>query len=229
MRQHILQQSTELLVVTLAHVLPGKEREARVHIRTVAEALKSAPGLISTRIYRGRNGGIAYLLLTTWEDEESWLNAQERHTPKKLLQSAQNLLTATPEQWLMYYVWGYTRPTPSSQLAAIHLITVPSQAIEMVQTNWLAGLRQPDLRSLLTFAFLARGLNDTLVAKNSTTDPHTGDYWETIKIQSTTLASFLSWGNEVEREAYYADAGYQSIKSMAEHDGTIYTLVLELI
>ena len=77
-----MQQSTELLVVTLAHILPGKEREARIHIRTVAEALQSAPGLISTRIYRGRNSDITYLLLTTWEDEESWLNAQERHTPK---------------------------------------------------------------------------------------------------------------------------------------------------
>lgn len=218
-----MQQSTELLVVTLAHILPGKEREARIHIRTVVEALQSAPGLISTRIYRGRNSDITYLLLTTWEDEESWLKAQERHTPKKLLQSAQNLLTAVPEQWLMYYIWGCTRPTSSSQLAAVHLITVAPQVIETVQADWLAGLRQPDLRSLLTFAFLARGINDIATA------PHTGGYREAFKVQSTMLLSFLSWGNEVENEEFYADAGYQSIKSMAERAGAMYTLALESI
>ncbi|WP_201367400.1 antibiotic biosynthesis monooxygenase family protein [Dictyobacter formicarum] len=63
------------------------------------DTLRSAPGLISTRLYRGRGNGIVYLLLTTWEDEQSWLKAQERHTPKKLLLTATNLLVSQPEQW----------------------------------------------------------------------------------------------------------------------------------
>jgi quinol monooxygenase YgiN len=227
MRQHILQQSTELLVVTLAHVLPGKEREARIHIRTIAETLQSATGLVSTHIYRGRDNGIAYLFLTTWEDEESWIKAQERHTPKGLLLLAQDILTAAPEQWLMYYIWGWTRPTMPSQLAAVHLITVAPQVIQTTQTSWLAGLRQPDLQSLLTFAFLARGINDTATTATIATTPRTEDYREILKLQSSLLLSFLSWSNEVEREEFYADPGYQNIKSMAEREGSMRSITLE--
>jgi quinol monooxygenase YgiN len=224
-----LQQNTELLVVTLAHVLPGKEREARAHIRALAETLQSAVGLTSTRIYRGRDNGIAYLLLTTWEDEESWLKAQERHTPKGLLLSAQDVFTAVPEQWIMYYIWGYTRPTAPSQLAVVHLITVTPQMIQTLQTGWLSGLRQPDLQALLTFAFLARGINDTPTSTRIATTSHVGGYREIFKLQSSLLLSFLSWSNEVEREDFYAHAGYQSIKSIAEREGSIHTIPLEPI
>ena len=101
--------------------------------------------------------GIAYLFLTTWEDEESWLKAQARHTPKGLLLSAQDMLTEPPEQWLMYYIWGWTRPTNPLQLAAVHLVSVTPQVIQTVQTGWLDGLRQPDLQSLLTFRFSGTG------------------------------------------------------------------------
>ncbi|GER89389.1 hypothetical protein KDW_35510 [Dictyobacter vulcani] len=119
----IVQQSSELLVVTLARVLPEKDIEARGRIRSVVETLRSAPGLISTRIYAGRNNGMFYLLFTTWDDEESWLKAQERHTPRQLLSlHAKDLLVAPPEQWLMYYLWGYSRPTQPPQHAAVQLM-----------------------------------------------------------------------------------------------------------
>lgn len=228
-RRDILQQSTELLVVTLAHVLPGKEREARVHIRTIAEALQSAVGLISTRIYRGRDNGIVYLFLTTWEDEESWIKAQDRHTPKHLLLTVQDILVASPEQWLMYYIWGWTRPTMPSQLAAVHLITLAPQTIQATQTHWLNGLRQPDLQTLLTFAFLARGINDTPTSMKIATVPHAGGYREAFKLQSSLLLNFLSWSNEVEREEFYAHADYQGIKSIAEREGTMRTITLESV
>lgn len=222
-----MQQSTELLVVTLAHILPGKEREARIHVRTIAETLQSAVGLVSTRIYRGRDNGIAYLFLTTWEDEESWLKAQERHTPKHLLQAAQDILATTPEQWLMYYIWGWTRPTMPSQLAAVHLITVAPQVVQTTQTSWLSGLRQPDLQSLLTFAFLARGISDTSTSAKIAAAPRPGGFREDFKLKSSLLLSFLSWSNEVEREEFYADTAYQNIKSMAEREGKMHTISLE--
>ncbi|GHO84512.1 antibiotic biosynthesis monooxygenase family protein [Dictyobacter formicarum] len=224
-----MQHSTELLVVTLAHVLPGKDTEARAHIRSIADTLRSAPGLISTRLYRGRGNGIVYLLLTTWEDEQSWLKAQERHTPKKLLLTATNLLVSQPEQWLLYYLWGYSRPTAPAQLASVHIMTIEPQKIEQVQKQWLAGLYQPELQTNLTFAFFARGINDTPTAHKMAAVTHATTYQEIFAQQSSLLFVFFSWANEMEREDFYAQEIYQQVKKIVERTAPINVLSLEML
>ncbi|GCF11511.1 antibiotic biosynthesis monooxygenase family protein [Dictyobacter arantiisoli] len=224
-----MQHTTELLVVTLAHIHPGNDRDALARIRAIVETLQSAPGLLSTRIYRGHHNGTTYLLLTTWEDEESWLKAQERHTPKQLLLSMKDMLVSPPEQWLMYYLWGYNRPTVSPVLACAHLISVTPQQMDMLQNIWLNNLRQPALQDWLTYAFLARGTNDTPTATRIATAPHSSGYREVFQLQSTLLFSFFSWSNESEREAFYADTTYQAMQQLAEQHGIVRTQPLEAI
>ncbi|GCE20458.1 antibiotic biosynthesis monooxygenase family protein [Dictyobacter kobayashii] len=224
-----MQHSTELLVVTLAHVLPGKDTEARARIRSIAETLRSAPGLISTRLYRGRHNGIVYLLLTTWEDEQSWLKAQERHMPKQLLLAATDILASDPEQWLLYYLWGYSRPTASAQLSSAHIMTLAPQKIGLIQKQWLMALHQPELQTSLTFAFFARGINDTPTANRMATVVHTGSYREIFAQQSSLLFGFFSWANEMEREDFYAQPIYQQVKKFVEREGPSNILSLEML
>ncbi|GCE06437.1 hypothetical protein KDAU_37660 [Dictyobacter aurantiacus] len=224
-----MQHSMELLVVTLAHVLPGKDTEARAHIRSIADTLRSAPGLISSRLYRSRSNDIVYLLLTTWDDEQSWLKAQERYSPKKLLLTATNLLASQPEQWLLSYLWGYSRPTAPAQLASIHIMTFDPQRIEQVQKQWLAALYQPELQMHLTFAFFARGINDTPTAHRLATVARTAGYREVFARQSSLLFGFFSWANEMERENFYAHDIYQRVKRIVEQEAPINVLSLEML
>lgn len=224
-----MQQGTEFLVVTLAHILPGKDPEALARIRSIVETLRSAPGLVSTHLYRGRASGTIYLLLSTWEDEASWFKAQKRHTPRNLLLAADELLVSRPEQWLMAYTWGYSRPTSPPQLAAAHLMTMPPAQIPLVQHNWLANLRQPTLQSLLTFAFLARGINDTATSNELVATGAPISYSKIFQQQSSVLLSFFSWANEMEREGFYTSVDYQNMQNAAEQAGSMRILPLELL
>ncbi|WP_126628248.1 antibiotic biosynthesis monooxygenase [Dictyobacter alpinus] len=223
-----MQHSSELLVVTLARIQSGKDIEARGRIRSIVETLRSAPGLISTRMYSGQSNGLFYLLFTTWDDEESWLKAQERHTPRQLLSvHMKDLLMVPPEQWLMYYLWGYSKPTQPPQFAAVQLMGVTPQRIQQVQQTWLTGLQQPELQSLLTFAFFARGINDTPTATRITTTSPSTSYRELFSQRSSLLLCFFSWSDEIEREDFYAQRIYQNLKKSTEKEGTIMLLPLE--
>ena len=75
----------ELLVITLAHTVAGREADALARIRLIADTVRNAPGLVTSRFYRSRGQEAYYFMLTTWDDEESWQRAQERHNPKHLL------------------------------------------------------------------------------------------------------------------------------------------------
>ena len=75
----------ELLVVTLAHTMVDKEADGLARIHLISDTVRNAPGLVTSRFYRSRGQESYYFLLTTWEDEESWQKAQERHNPKQLL------------------------------------------------------------------------------------------------------------------------------------------------
>src|SRR2546426_2105255 len=101
----------EILVVTSAYTTIEHNTDVLAQVQWIADTLPNAPGLISSRFYRNRENSSAYLMFTTWEDEESWQRAQERYNPKTLLQSsAIRQLAAPPEQWRMHYLWGYNRP-----------------------------------------------------------------------------------------------------------------------
>ena len=119
-----MQHNTELLVVTLVYTLPDRDTDALAHIRFIGEMMRNATGLVSSSFYHSREQQPYYLLLNTWEDEESWQQARERYNPTALLLTHPDLLVALPEQWYMYYRWGYSRPARSQTVATTHIITV---------------------------------------------------------------------------------------------------------
>src|SRR5438128_758866 len=149
----------ELLVVTLAHTLPGRDADVQARIRLISDTVRNAPGLITARFYRSRGDGLYYFILTTWEDEGLWQKAQERYNPKHLLlASASELLSASPEQWWMQYLWGYSRPAAPPTLAAAHLATIRPDQVELAQRGWIEGLRRQVMQPMLALAFLASGV-----------------------------------------------------------------------
>src|SRR5579883_1292721 len=115
----------ELLVVTLAQVNPAREADASARIRIISDAVRNAPGLLNARFYSSRQPGMAYCILTTWESAEWWQKAQERHSPYLLIQnSPAGIFHMPPDQWLMQYLWGYSRPRAQPAVAAAHLVLV---------------------------------------------------------------------------------------------------------
>src|SRR2546422_2886347 len=147
----------EILVATLARTIVEREAEGSERIRWLTETMRNAYGLISLRAYRSRERDAYYILLTTWEDEEYWRKAQERYNPKQLLlTAAPELLIASPEQWLMHYLWGYSHPSVEPTVAAIHVATIQPEQADRTQRGWMESLRRQAIQPLLAFAFLAR-------------------------------------------------------------------------
>lgn len=211
--EDILQQNMELLVVTLAQTVSRTETEALSSIRSIADTLRSAQGLVSFRYYQSRGNEGYYFILTTWQDEESWQHAQERHNPKQLLLATPELLASPPEQWLMYYIWGYSRPIAPPTLANAHFITVRPQHVELVQKGWLQGLHQHSLQSSLAFAFFAR--SQILSSAPSS--------------NFAIFLCFLSWASDMEQEQFYTNTNYQAMNKFIEGIGSIRMLPLEPI
>lgn len=221
-----MQQNTELLVVTLAQTLPGKEVDALARIQAIAETLRSAPGLVTSRIYTGDGNENTFLILTTWEDAESWHKAQERHSPKQLLLKLKDILTAPPEQCLMSYLWGYSRPTQSSVLASAHLITLPTIQAELTQNSWLQGLQQTSLQLLLTFAFIARGQREIQTGLRVAKPGLPGNAQQMTRLTNSILLGFFSWASEAERDEFYIEPQYQKMQTLVE--GIDHTRILPL-
>ncbi len=224
--EDVLQQSTELLVVTLTQIVTQKDTEALSQIRSIGDMLRSAPGLVSFRYYRSRSNEAYYFLLTTWQDEDSWLHAQERHSPKQLLQAVPDLLASQPEQWLMSYIWGYSRPIAPPMLANAHFITVRSQHVELVQKGWLQGLHQHSLQLSLSFAFFAR--TQVLSPALSGRAKSYGIVEQPSGSTSSIFLCFLSWASDAEREEFYANANYQAMNKFIESIGSTRILPLEI-
>ncbi len=216
----------EILVVTLAQTVARKDTEVFSRIRSIGDTLRSAPGLVSFRYYRSRGNEAYYFILTTWQDEESWLSAQERHNPKQLLLATAGLLTSQPEQWQMYYIWGYSRPIAPPTLANAHFITVRSQHVDLVQKGWLQGLHQQSLQSSLAFAFFARTQTPTISPVNT---PNIAGNTEQGYVQTSILLCFLSWASELEREEFYMHTNYQTMNKFIEGIGNMRVLPLEPI
>jgi len=215
--------------VTLAYTTQDKEAETLARIHVVGDTVRSAQGLVASRFYRGRGTTPCYVVLTTWEDEETWKRAQERYNPKQLLLgSAAELLAASPEQWQLSYLWGYSRPAASPIIAAIHLAIVRPEQADLVQRGWVEGLRRQVVQPTLAFAFLSRGINDD---ESTPTPPLLNTSKVNISVieQGSTFLNLLSWSSEEERERFYSDLDYQAVNRFVTSMGVVEILPLEPI
>ncbi|GAC1377810.1 MAG: hypothetical protein NVSMB33_00210 [Ktedonobacteraceae bacterium] len=214
----------ELLVVTLAHTMPGRDEDGLARIRLISDTVRNAPGLVTGQFYRSRGQEAFYLMLTTWDEEESWHKAQERYNPKQLLLgSATELLIDPPEQWLMRYLWGYSRPAAVPILAAAHLATIRSDQAERTQRGWIECLRRQAISPVLSIAFLARGINEeTSGLQSSNTSTQADNPYQ----HGSIFLNLLSWASETDREEFYVDPNYQAISLFLGSVGNLQILTL---
>jgi len=219
----------ELLVATLAHTVVGKDADGLARLRHISDAVRNAPGLVNARFYRSREPESYYFMLTTWEDEEFWNKAQDRYNPKNLLiGSTGELLTAPPEQWLMRYLWGYSRPSAQPAIAAAHLVTVRPDQVERVERSWIEGLRQQAAQLALAFAFLARGRNeDTLIPQHTPALNNKNAIESSANEYSSNFLNLLSWPGETQRKDFYADQNYKVITGLLSSVGVVRLLLLD--
>jgi hypothetical protein len=218
----------ELLVITLAHTLPGRDTDALARIRLVLDTVRNAPGMVIARFYRGSEQSSYYFMLTTWENEEWWQKAQERYNPKHLLlASAGEFLQTVPEQWWMQYLWGYSRPAATPLLAAAHLATIHPDQVELAQRGWIEGLRRQVIRPLLAFSFLARGVNEDILLPQIASTPNNKITDDILSRQSTLFLNLLSWPGESEREVFYTDQSYQAVGHFLNNIGSVQVLNLD--
>src|SRR5579883_2654394 len=214
----------EQLVVTLAHIAAGRDTDALALIRLITDTVRSAPGINTAQCYRSCNTTSYFLLLTTWEDADSWHKARDRYNPRDLLLTAADLLAAPPEQWQMQYLWGYRRPIASPALSAVHLAAIRPAVIEQAQQTWMQGLQQQTLQPTLAFAFLARGMDDDATVLRKAYKPGTpGSHSHA----GSVLLNFFSWGSDEERSEFYEDATYRTMHTALEHAGSVRILSLE--
>jgi len=209
----------EVLVVTLAYTTPMKDVDTLARIQLIQDTVRDTQGLVTARFYRGRGTSPCYAILTTWESDEAWKQAQERYNPKQLLaSSAAGLLVSPPEQWLFAYLWGYIRPSTKPELAALHIATVRPEQADTAQRGWVEGLKRQATQPTLSFAFLARGTSEQVLNTMEL---------QTLYPQGATFLNLLSWSNDVDREDFYADANYKAVHRFISSIGTEQIVTLE--
>lgn len=212
----------ELLVATLVHTQKGSYEDTVSRLRPVVDTLKNAPGIINARLYCSKQDAGYGLLLTAWEDEGLWQKTQGRYNPRDLLlQSTGDILTAAPEQWLMHYLWGYSRPSAQPIIAEAHLATVQPDAANRIAQQWLDGLRQQVVAPTLAFAFLARGSSEDAMLY------HTSGGNGLQSTMSYTFLNLLSWPGEAQRKEFYSDQRYKALQSYLNNVGIVRVLALE--
>lgn len=198
-------------------------------LRLISDTVRNAPGLVNARFYRSREPESYYFMLTTWEDEECWYKAQDRYNPRDLfVGSARELLMTPPEQWLMHYLWGYSRPSAQSPIAAAHIVTVGSDQADRVERSWVEELRRQTTQLTLAFAFLARGrIQDTLFLDNSSNFNNIKTTGGPADKYSSNFLNLLSWPGEVQRRNFYADQSYKAISGFLSSLGVVRILELD--
>jgi len=227
----------ELLVVTLAHISAGKDAEGLARVRLISDTVRNAPGLMNARFYRSREPDSYYFLLTTWENEEFWQKAQERYSPRNLLLAAdRELLTAPPEQWLMHYLWGYSRPSAQPDIAAAHVANIRPEQADRIERGWIESLRRQALEPTLAFAFLARGSSEDVTRPYASPVPNTplsgnnGSYKgsaSSLQTYGEVFLNLLSWPGETHRQDFYADQNYKAINTVLKSMGVVQVLALD--
>jgi hypothetical protein len=218
----------ELLVVTLAYTNTGRDADALARIRLIADTVRSAPGLVVSQAYRGQGTYAYYLLLTTWDTEESWYRIQDRYNPKQLLLgSATEVLTTLPEQWVMHYLWGYSRPAVTPILATAYLAHIRANQVEATQQHWIEKLRHQAIHPTLAFAFLARGTREDSTASNSQLALMRRKDGGIFAQHGSTFLNLLCWTNEAERDEFHANPHYQALHQFVGSMGVVQVLPLE--
>jgi hypothetical protein len=218
----------ELLVVTLAQVSPTREADALARMRIISDTVRNAPGLTNARFYHSKHPGISYCMLTTWESNEWWQKAQERHSPYGLVQdSPAGIFHTPPDQWLMHYLWGYSRPRVQPAVAAAQLALVRPEMAERVQQSWVESLQRQAVEPLLSFALLARSINDESITGNTPRSIENGNTPRSPIQQGTIFFQLLSWPDERFREDFYANEHYQNLRGLLGRTGMVHTLALE--
>jgi len=218
----------ELLVATLAHTAAGKDVDGLARLRFISDTVRNAPGLVNARFYRSREPESYYFMLTTWEDEEIWQKEQDRYNLKNLLiGSAGGLLTTPPEQWLMHYLWGYSRPSAQPTIAAAHLATIRPDQANRVERGWIEGLRRQAVQPTLAFAFLARGRNEDSALPQQTLTPDNKVAASVADEYSSHFLNLLSWPGESQRKEFYADQNYRVISGFLSSLGVVRVFTLD--
>lgn len=219
----------ELLVATLAQMAVGKDVDGPARLRFISETVRNAPGLVNVRMYRSREPESYYFMLTTWEDDDFWYKAQDRYNPKNLLiGSTDELLTVPPEQWMMRYLWGYSRPSAQPLIAAAHVATVRPDQATGVERGWIEGLRRQAAQPTLAFAFLARDNNEE---RALTGDASLLNNQHAINgssaLHSVNFLNLLSWPGEMQRKDFYTDQNYKAISGFLSSIGVVRVLALD--
>lgn len=223
----------ELLVVTLAQTSQGREADALARMRLISDTVRNAPGLLNARFYRSREPESYYFLLTTWENVEWWQKAQERHSPRRLLlDSPAGIFPTPPDQWLMHYLWGYSRPLVQPTVAAAHLAIVRPEQAKQVQQGWLEHLQRQAIEPILAFALLARSIEeepDTDVRLTTATAQHiqTEGVARGSAGQGPMFFNLLSWPGETYREDFYTNESYQSMQGLLNSTAMVRILKLD--
>ncbi len=219
----------ELLVVTLAQSSSTEhDPEAATRVRTVAETVRPAIGLIDIQCYQSRGKETYYALLSTWDNEESWHNAQERHNPRQLLlQSAGQQLAGEPEQWFFHYLWGYIRPATSPGVITLQFSTVRPDKIEQAQQLWLKSLSQQIGDTPLAYAFFARGVHEEHIPITKYEPAEETQQRERDYLHGLVLLTFFGWGSERDRERFYTYPLYQRLNAFLHTMSSSRTLSLE--
>ena len=226
---HRKRSDMELLVATLAHMAPGQDDDGTTRLRLISEAIQNAPGLVNARFYHSREPESYYFILTTWENEDFWYKAQDRYNPKKLLRgSTAELLTAHEEQWLMRYLWGYSRPSAQPAIAAAHIVTARPDQAERVERSWIEELRRQATQPALAFAFLARGRNEEDTVIHDRSISNNNPFAEaSINNFNSNFLNLLSWPDETQRKDFYADQNYKAISGFLSSVGVVRVLALD--
>jgi hypothetical protein len=142
-----------------------------------------------------------------------------------LLQFAGEILTAAPEQWLMHYLWGYSRPSAQPIVAEAHLATVQPDAANRIAQQWMDDLRLQAIAPTLAFAFLARGSSeDAMLYHTPGANSMANGARSSI---SYTFLNLLSWPGEAQRKEFYADQRYKALQSSLNNVGMVRVLALE--
>jgi quinol monooxygenase YgiN len=219
----------ELLIVTLARVQRGSYDDTVGRLRLIVETVKNAQGMMNARLYTARESDGSCLILTSWEDEESWQRALDRHNPRDLLiQSTGDVLAAVPEQWTMYYLWGYSRPAAQPLIAEAHIATIQPDAANRISQQWLDALRRQAASPALAFAFLARGTrgHSDEGAYHLNAGGSSGKN-AARPAYANTFLNLLSWPGEAQRKEFYADQRYRALQSTLNNAGMVQVLALD--
>jgi quinol monooxygenase YgiN len=225
----------ELLVVTITQANPTREAEALTRMRLISDTVRNAPGLLNARFYRSQGPENVYFLLTTWENTEWWQKAQERHSPRKLLlESAPGIFPVPPDQWLMQYLWGYSRPLAQPVIATAHMAMVRLEYAERVQQSWLESLQKQASEPILSFALLARSIEnessiETRPLANRGQPASIEGAGRRPAGQGPMFFNLLSWPGETYREDFYSNESYRSMQGLLNSAGVVRIVRLELM